>query len=53
MKWNVAPEGNAEVVLMALMGGSIHTPREIADAVGEYICNQILSVSLTVFLETP
>ncbi len=29
--------GNAEVVLMALMGGSIHTPREIADAAGEYL----------------
>jgi len=30
-------QGNAEVVLMALMGGSIHTPREIEDAVGEYL----------------
>ncbi len=30
-------EGNAEVLLMALMGGSIHTPSEIQDAVGEYL----------------
>jgi 2-oxoglutarate/2-oxoacid ferredoxin oxidoreductase subunit alpha len=29
-------QGNAEVVLMALMGGSIHTPEEIEDTVGEY-----------------
>ncbi len=29
-------QGNAEVVLMALMGGSIHTPEEIEDAVMEY-----------------
>jgi len=30
-------QGNAEVMLMALMGGSIHTPTEIEDAVGEYL----------------
>jgi 2-oxoglutarate/2-oxoacid ferredoxin oxidoreductase subunit alpha len=30
-------QGKAEVVLMALMGGSIHTPSEIEDAVGEYL----------------
>jgi 2-oxoglutarate ferredoxin oxidoreductase subunit alpha len=30
-------QGNAEVMLMALMGGSIHTPSEIEDAVGEYL----------------
>jgi 2-oxoglutarate ferredoxin oxidoreductase subunit alpha len=30
-------QGKAETVLMALMGGSIHTPEEIAEAVGEYI----------------
>ncbi|MBI4965737.1 MAG: 2-oxoacid:acceptor oxidoreductase subunit alpha [Desulfomonile tiedjei] len=30
-------QGKAETVLMALMGGSIHTPEEIADAAGEYI----------------
>jgi 2-oxoglutarate/2-oxoacid ferredoxin oxidoreductase subunit alpha len=29
-------QGNAEVVLMALMGGSIHTPLEIEEAVLEY-----------------
>ena len=29
-------QGNAEVVLMALMGGSMHTPEEIEDTVGEY-----------------
>jgi 2-oxoglutarate/2-oxoacid ferredoxin oxidoreductase subunit alpha len=29
-------QGNAEVLLMALMGGSIHTPQEIEDTVGEY-----------------
>ncbi len=30
-------QGKAEVLLMALMGGSIHTPGEIEDAVGEYL----------------
>jgi 2-oxoglutarate ferredoxin oxidoreductase subunit alpha len=30
-------QGNAEVLLLALMGGSIHTPLEIEDAVGEYL----------------
>lgn len=30
-------QGKAEVVLMALMGGSIHTPEEIEDAAGEYL----------------
>lgn len=30
-------QGNAEVVLMALMGGSIHTPEEIEETVGEYL----------------
>jgi 2-oxoglutarate ferredoxin oxidoreductase subunit alpha len=30
-------QGKAEVVLMALMGGSIHTPGEIEDAMGEYL----------------
>jgi 2-oxoglutarate ferredoxin oxidoreductase subunit alpha len=30
-------QGKAEVVLMALMGGSIHTPREIEEAMGEYL----------------
>ncbi len=30
-------QGNAEVVLMALMGGSIHTPSEIEEAMGEYL----------------
>lgn len=30
-------QGNAEVLLMALMGGSIHTPQEIEEAVGEYL----------------
>jgi 2-oxoglutarate ferredoxin oxidoreductase subunit alpha len=30
-------QGKAETMLLALMGGSIHTPEEIADAVGEYI----------------
>ncbi|MDQ7784800.1 MAG: 2-oxoacid:acceptor oxidoreductase subunit alpha [Desulfomonilaceae bacterium] len=30
-------QGKAEVMLMALMGGSIHTPEEIEDAVGEYL----------------
>ena len=29
-------QGNAEVLLMALMGGSMHTPEEIEDTVGEY-----------------
>ncbi len=29
-------QGNAEVVLMALMGGSMHTPEEIEDTIGEY-----------------
>ena len=29
--------GNAEVVLMALMGGSMHTPGEIEEALGEYL----------------
>ncbi len=29
--------GRAEVTLMALMGGSIHTPEEIEDALGEYL----------------
>jgi len=30
-------QGKAETMLLALMGGSIHTPEEIAEAVGEYI----------------
>jgi len=30
-------QGKAEVLLMALMGGSIHTPAEIEEAVGEYL----------------
>ncbi|MFH1117114.1 MAG: 2-oxoacid:acceptor oxidoreductase subunit alpha [Pseudomonadota bacterium] len=30
-------QGNAEVVLMALMGGSIHTPSEIESVAGEYL----------------
>jgi 2-oxoglutarate/2-oxoacid ferredoxin oxidoreductase subunit alpha len=30
-------QGNAEVVLMALMGGSIHTPEEIEESVMEYV----------------
>ncbi len=30
-------QGNAEVMLMALMGGSIHTPSEIENTVGEYL----------------
>jgi 2-oxoglutarate/2-oxoacid ferredoxin oxidoreductase subunit alpha len=30
-------QGNAEILLMALMGGSIHTPQEIEEAVGEYL----------------
>ncbi len=30
-------QGKAEVVLMALMGGSIHTPNEIEDAMGDYL----------------
>jgi 2-oxoglutarate ferredoxin oxidoreductase subunit alpha len=29
--------GKAEIVLMPLMGGSIHTPEEIEEAVGEYL----------------
>jgi 2-oxoglutarate ferredoxin oxidoreductase subunit alpha len=29
--------GRAEIVLMPLMGGSIHTPEEIEEAVGEYL----------------
>jgi len=29
--------GQAETVLMALMGGSIHTPEEIEQAVGDYL----------------
>jgi 2-oxoglutarate/2-oxoacid ferredoxin oxidoreductase subunit alpha len=29
-------QGHAEVVLMALMGGSMHTPEEIEDTVAEY-----------------
>lgn len=30
-------QGKAEVLLMALMGGSIHTPAEIEDGVGEFL----------------
>ncbi len=30
-------KGNANVVLMALMGGSMHTPAEIEEAVGRYL----------------
>ncbi|MBI5570752.1 MAG: 2-oxoacid:acceptor oxidoreductase subunit alpha [Desulfomonile tiedjei] len=30
-------QGKAEVVLMGLMGGAIHTPREIEDAIGDYL----------------
>ncbi|HMK36772.1 MAG TPA: 2-oxoacid:acceptor oxidoreductase subunit alpha [Desulfomonilaceae bacterium] len=30
-------QGKADVLLMALMGGSIHTPQEIEEAVGEYL----------------
>jgi len=30
-------QGKAETMLLALMGGSMHTPEEIAEAVGEYI----------------
>jgi 2-oxoglutarate ferredoxin oxidoreductase subunit alpha len=30
-------KANAKVVLMALMGGSMHTPAEIEDAVGRYL----------------
>ncbi|MGO9566287.1 MAG: 2-oxoacid:acceptor oxidoreductase subunit alpha [Desulfomonilaceae bacterium] len=30
-------QGNAEVILMALMGGSIHTPDEIEEVMGEYL----------------
>ncbi len=30
-------QGKAETMLLALMGGSIHTPEEIAEAVGEYV----------------
>jgi 2-oxoglutarate ferredoxin oxidoreductase subunit alpha len=30
-------QGRAEVMLMALMGGSIHTPKEIQEAVGEFL----------------
>lgn len=30
-------QGRSEVVLMALMGGSIHTPQEIEEAVGDYL----------------
>lgn len=30
-------QGKAEVLLMALMGGSIHTPEEIEEAVSEYL----------------
>jgi 2-oxoglutarate/2-oxoacid ferredoxin oxidoreductase subunit alpha len=30
-------QGKAEVMLMALMGGSIHRPEEIEDAVREYL----------------
>lgn len=30
-------KGNAKVVLMALMGGSMHTPGEIEEAVGRYL----------------
>ncbi len=29
--------GRSEVLLMALMGGSIHTPQEIEEAVGEFL----------------
>jgi len=30
-------QGKAEVLLMGLMGGSIHTPEEIEDTVGEFL----------------
>jgi len=30
-------QGRAEVMLMALMGGSMHTPKEIQEAVGEFL----------------
>jgi 2-oxoglutarate/2-oxoacid ferredoxin oxidoreductase subunit alpha len=30
-------QGKAEVVLMGLMGGAIHTPQEIEDAIGDYL----------------
>jgi hypothetical protein len=30
-------KANAKVVLMAVMGGSMHTPAEIEDAVGRYL----------------
>ncbi len=30
-------QGRSEVVLMALMGGSIHTPEEIEEAAGDYL----------------
>ena len=30
-------QGNAEVLLVAAMGGSMHTPSEIEDAVGEFL----------------
>jgi 2-oxoglutarate ferredoxin oxidoreductase subunit alpha len=30
-------QGNTEVLLVAAMGGSMHTPAEIEDAVGEYL----------------
>jgi 2-oxoglutarate ferredoxin oxidoreductase subunit alpha len=30
-------QGNTEVMLMALMGGSMHTPQEIEDAAGEFL----------------
>ena len=30
-------KGNAKVVLMAFMGGSMHTPAEIEEAVGRYL----------------
>jgi 2-oxoglutarate ferredoxin oxidoreductase subunit alpha len=29
--------GNAETVLLGLMGGAIHTPEEIETAVGDYL----------------
>jgi 2-oxoglutarate ferredoxin oxidoreductase subunit alpha len=30
-------QGKAEVMLVGLMGGAVHTPGEIAEAVGEYL----------------
>ncbi len=36
-KSNGQPAATSEVLLLALMGGSIHTPGEIEEAVGEFL----------------